>query len=75
MLSDLAPKRAMSMEQVASTIGALPDEDREVLQLVCCEGWSYHETAAIIGIRVEIVRQRLLRARRALLDLPPPAGE
>jgi len=75
MLSDPAPSRAMFMEQVASTIEALPDEDREVLQLVCCEGWSYHETAAIIGIRVEMVRRRLLRARRAILDLLRPAGD
>jgi len=58
-------------ENAADTAAALSEEEREVLHLVCCEDRRYQEAADLLGVPVEVVTARLLRARRALLGLPP----
>lgn len=56
---------------VASAIGQLSDEQREVLLLVCVEDLSYADTADLLGIPIGTVMSRLARAR---LNLAEKAG-
>lgn len=50
-----------ALQEVAS-------EQRQVLLLVCLEGFSYRETAAILDIPIGTVMSRLARARKAVVD-------
>ena len=47
---------------------ALPEASREVLVLVGVEGLSTRQAAEVLQLREDAVRQRLLRAREALLE-------
>ena len=49
-------------------LAKLPEEQRQVVLLVCVEGLSYREAAAVIGIPIGTVMSRLSRARQALLE-------
>jgi RNA polymerase sigma-70 factor (ECF subfamily) len=49
-----------------SELSALPDEYRVPFMLRDLEGLSSRETAAAVGINVNLVRQRVFRARRML---------
>lgn len=57
--------RAM-FAKVRHFVDQLPEEQRAVLLLVCIEGRSYKEVAAITGLPVGTVTSRLGRARAAL---------
>lgn len=57
------------MAQVVAAIGRLPDRDREVLTLVCCDGLSYEQAAAALGVAVGTVRSRVSRSRTRLTAL------
>lgn len=59
----------LKLAEVAKAIGALPDQQREVLLLVCVEDYSYRETAEILSIPIGTVMSRLARARAALESL------
>jgi RNA polymerase sigma-70 factor (ECF subfamily) len=58
-------------------IDSLPEEDREVFELVRIQGLTYVETAAVVGVSVKTVQRRLNRARlllaEQLADLCPAA--
>jgi RNA polymerase sigma-70 factor, ECF subfamily len=54
------------LDLVRGLIGTLPNEQREVLVLVCIEDQSYRDTAAILDIPIGTVMSRLSRARLAL---------
>ncbi|MCR9137327.1 MAG: RNA polymerase sigma factor [Alphaproteobacteria bacterium] len=54
----------LMLAQTLETIHALPDEQREVLLLVCVEELSYKETADILDIPIGTVMSRLARARK-----------
>ncbi len=58
----------LTLKSVAEAIADLPDEQREVLILVCVEELSYRETADVLGIPVGTVMSRLARARKNLAD-------
>lgn len=58
----------LTLKAVAGAIGDLPDEQREVLLLVCVEDLSYRETAEVLGIPIGTVMSRLSRARRNLAE-------
>lgn len=63
--------------RVRDLVARLPEEQRAVLLLVCLEGLSYQETAAILDLPVGTVTSRLGRARLALkesLDGEAPAA-
>jgi RNA polymerase sigma-70 factor (ECF subfamily) len=47
----------------------LPDEQREALQLVGAQGYSYEEAAAITGVAVGTVKSRANRARVRLAQI------
>ncbi len=57
-----------TLKSVAEAITDLPDEQREVLILVCVEELSYRETADILTIPIGTVMSRLARARKNLAD-------
>lgn len=68
----LTPAEALSQSQaqlaLERAIANLPEPFREVILLVGVEGMSPSEVADILGIRADLVRQRLARARAQLAD-------
>lgn len=66
----------LMLGSVNQRIGALPEDQREVLLLVSVDGMSYREAAEILGVPIGTIMSRLARARIALgrsLDQPRPA--
>jgi RNA polymerase sigma-70 factor (ECF subfamily) len=63
--------------RMLAAIEGLPEEDREVFELVRLQGLSYAEAAAVVGVAVKTVQRRLNRARLLLAeqldDLSPDA--
>jgi RNA polymerase sigma-70 factor (ECF subfamily) len=56
----------MPAEEIRQALRELPAEFRTTVYLTDVEGYTYHETAAIMGTPVGTVMSRLHRARRAL---------
>jgi RNA polymerase sigma-70 factor, ECF subfamily len=56
----------LMLRAVMAAMNRLPEEQREVLMLVCVEDLSYKETAAILDIPLGTVMSRLARGRLAL---------
>ena len=54
------------LEAVRRFVAQLPEDQRAVMLLVCVEGRSYKEVAAITGLPMGTVTSRLGRARAAL---------
>jgi RNA polymerase sigma factor (sigma-70 family) len=61
--------------RMLEAIEGLPDEEREVFELVRIQGLTYPEAAGIVGVSVKTVQRRLNRARlllaESLADLQP----
>jgi RNA polymerase sigma factor (sigma-70 family) len=61
--------------RMLEAIEGLPEEDREVFELVRIQGLAYSEAAGIVGVSVKTVQRRLNRARlllaETLADLRP----
>jgi RNA polymerase sigma-70 factor (ECF subfamily) len=61
--------------RMLEAIDGLPEEDREVFELVRIQGLTYAEAAEIVGVSVKTVQRRLNRARlllaETLADLRP----
>ena len=55
-----------AFDQVWRQIMALPEEQREVLILICVDGLSYREAADVLQLSVGTVTSRLARARRTI---------
>jgi len=55
--------------QVLSTVNALPEAQRACVILAYVEGYSYQETADIIGVPIGTVMSRLSAARAKLAHL------
>jgi RNA polymerase sigma-70 factor, ECF subfamily len=73
-LSDLDnPEKSIlnyeKIELLEEAINALPEEQRQVLQLVAFENFSYEEVAEKLGISISNIRSRLFRARKNLKEL------
>jgi RNA polymerase sigma-70 factor (ECF subfamily) len=58
----------LMLQSVQDAMAHLPEEQREVLHLVCIEDMTYAETARILDIPQGTVMSRLSRARIALAD-------
>lgn len=56
------------LRELFVALHALPGEQRNVLILVTIEGFTYQETADILGVPIGTVMSRLSRARRALTE-------
>lgn len=55
--------------ELVSAIKQLPQMYKDVLFLYCLQGFSAKETAKMLDIKVDTVRQRALRAKRMLKDI------
>jgi RNA polymerase sigma factor (sigma-70 family) len=64
--------------RMLQAIDSLPEEDREVFELVRIQGLTHVEVAAVVGVSVKTVQRRLNRARLLLAeqvaDLRPDGG-
>jgi RNA polymerase sigma-70 factor (ECF subfamily) len=60
-----------------AAIEGLPEDEREVFELVRIQGLPYAEAAGVVGVSVKTVQRRLNRARlllaEELADLRPDA--
>jgi len=54
------------LDDLGAALLRLPAEHKEVVLLVCLEGWGYQDTARILDIPVGTVMSRLHRARETL---------
>lgn len=61
------------LAEVRRAVDGLPQEQREVLVLVCVEDLAYREAAEILGVPVGTVMSRLARARKRLVELTAAA--
>ena len=55
--------------KTVAALSELPDNQREVLILVCVEGFSYKEAAETLDLKVGTVMSRLSRARLRLWEM------
>lgn len=58
-----------TLARVRGAIDALPDDQRELLLLVCGEGMTYREAADVLGVPIGTVMSRLARGRAKLAAL------
>lgn len=65
--AESAENRAV-LGKVAAAIDTLPDEQREVLLLICVEETTYSEAAEILEVPIGTIMSRLARARRRLTE-------
>lgn len=56
----------LMLRRTETAIATLPDDQREVMMLVCVDDLSYREAAEVIGVPIGTVMSRLARARLAL---------
>jgi RNA polymerase sigma factor (sigma-70 family) len=54
--------------RILDTIESLPEEEREVFELVAIQGLSHAEVAAVVGVAEKTVQRRLNRARLLLAE-------
>nr|WP_205648655.1 RNA polymerase sigma factor [Acuticoccus kandeliae] len=64
----------LELSDTGRAILMLPEEQREVLTLVCVEGLSYAEAAAVIEAPIGTVMSRLARARTRLAAILEEKG-
>ncbi|WP_255720242.1 RNA polymerase sigma factor [Acuticoccus kalidii] len=64
----------LELSDTAAAILELPEEQREVVMLVCVEDLSYAEAASVIGAPIGTVMSRLARARTRLAALLRDSG-
>jgi RNA polymerase sigma-70 factor (ECF subfamily) len=63
----------IALSEVWSASLRLPPEQREIIYLVCVEGFSYNEAAEMLSLPLGTVMSRLSRARVALLAMATEA--
>ncbi|MEM6462150.1 MAG: RNA polymerase sigma factor [Pseudomonadota bacterium] len=58
----------LTLDETAKSIAALPDDQREVLLLVCVESLSYREASEVLDVPIGTVMSRLARARKKISE-------
>lgn len=53
----------LALHEVANVIMSLPDQQREIVMLICVEGLSYKDASELLGIPIGTIMSRLARAR------------
>lgn len=66
---EAAAHARMDLAEVVAALQKLPEEQREVLVLVCVEDFSYRDAADVLSIPIGTVMSRLARARKNLMEL------
>lgn len=56
----------IQLAEVRAAISALPEQQRDVLVLICIEDLSYREAAAVLDVPIGTVMSRLARGRLSL---------
>jgi RNA polymerase sigma-70 factor, ECF subfamily len=56
----------LMLRKTEAAMAELPDDQREVMMLVCVDEMTYKEAAEVIGVPIGTVMSRLARARLAL---------
>ncbi len=56
----------LTLRKAEAAIAGLPEDQREVMMLVCVDELSYREAAEVIGVPIGTVMSRLARARLAV---------
>ena len=70
------PEDRLVLRKTLEAIGRPPDEQRELLLLVCVEELSYRDAAEVLDLPIGTVMSRLARARRKLAeDVGVEAGQ
>lgn len=64
-----ATEAGVDLKTAIAAMQRLPDEQREVVALILIEGFSYREAAEILDQPIGTVSSRLVRGRKALLDM------
>ncbi len=62
------PGQRLLLGKAAAAIAALPDDQREIMLLVCVEDYSYREAAELLDVPIGTVMSRLARARKKVAD-------
>ncbi|MCW5717213.1 MAG: RNA polymerase sigma factor [Bauldia sp.] len=62
------PERRLLLRRVLLAIDGLPEEQRELMLLVCVEDVSYRDAATTLGLPIGTVMSRLARARKRIAD-------
>jgi RNA polymerase sigma-70 factor, ECF subfamily len=62
-------ERQMALHEIQAQMAKLSEGHRSVLMLVCVEGLSYKEAAEVLQVPMGTVTSRLVRARKALMEL------
>lgn len=65
----------LTMSAVRRALAELPAEQRTVLTLVCVDGLSYKEAAAVLNVPIGTVMSRLARGRQGLHNKLAGSGE
>ena len=65
---EAVPERRMLLRRASQAIDRLPDEQREVLLLVCVEELSYRDAAEVLDLPIGTVMSRLARARKRVAE-------
>lgn len=64
-----SPDAGLELRELEQALHRLPPDQREVLLLVCLEGMSYEQVAAVTGVPIGTVMSRLHRARERMRGL------
>ncbi len=59
----------LALHEVHVAMQELSEEHRSVLMLICVEGLSYKEAADVLEVPMGTVTSRIVRGRKALMDL------
>lgn len=62
------PEHRLVLGKTLEAIGRLPQDQRELLLLVCVEELSYREAAEVLDLPIGTVMSRLARARKKLAE-------
>ncbi len=72
---DSALERKELARLIAMALDLLPDEHREAFVLQAYDGMSYNEIAAIVGVPLTTIRNRIVRAKKKIRDILAPYFE
>jgi RNA polymerase sigma-70 factor (ECF subfamily) len=65
---------SLMLAKVRAAIAELPEQQREVIVLVCIEELSYREAAEVLDVPIGTIMSRLARARARLAEMLGPAA-